>query len=376
MNLLALRNIFLALTKACNSATMASIAASRANLSNASSSASGSGGAGAGPSTASSSTSGTSTKPSSSTAAQQPQVSLLGTLPLHLVPSLLRRIETSLVALPPTLLCEKETVLARHDDETSGIRETGDNAWASVVKARKGVKLRVRETLTRSDIDGAESESVECTLSLPLPSLPERQYPKASVRPSYNVQLLSDTPIAPGHNLSKSDPFVTAGQDSLLGFDPDTWLDTDLINGWKSFVSSIGWRPHFTFLRYGLVFALNETLSRHSSTASPNPLNPSQGTKYTLNVYRIFTPDPTGYTDDWGPLDPEGSTVVVELTALVGGQIDQSHFNQYCSPSEAGSAQTGGGLDPNSTIESAIDFADSVAKSLRGLVDLRREAYD
>lgn len=281
------------------------------------------------------------------------------------------------MALPPTLLCEKETVLARHDDETSAVRETGDNAWASVVKARKGVKLRVREALKRGIVEQGASESVECTLCLPLPSLPERQYPRASVRPSYDVQILSDTALAPGHSIEAQDPFKSSAQDTLLGFDPDQWLDTDLVNGWKSFVSSIGWRPHFTFVRYGLSFSLNETISRHSSTASSSPLNPSQSTKHTLNVYRIFTPDPTGYTEDWTPLDPEGATVVVELVATVGGQIDQSHFNPYCSLAEVGPAQqTSGGLDPNSTIENAIDFADSVAKSLRGLVDLRREAYD
>ncbi|KAJ1573882.1 hypothetical protein NDA11_001808 [Ustilago hordei] len=359
---------------------MASAAASRANLgaSAGSASASGSGGtgAGAGPSTAPSSSSSNPAKRSSSTTAQQPQVSLLGTLPLHLVPALLHRIETSLATLPPALLCEKETVLARLDDETSGVRETGDNAWASVVKARKGVKLRVRESLNRIYLEGVESESVECTLFLPFPSLPERQYPKASLRPSYNVQLLSDTPIPPGHSVAQRDPFAAEGGDTFPGFDPNIWLDTDLINGWKSFVSSIGWRPHFTLLRYGLTFALNETLSRQSSTASPNPLNPSQRTKHTLNMYRIFTPDPTSYTDDWVPLDPEGATVVIELTALVGGEMDQSHFNQYCTPEEVGPAQTAGGLHPNSTIQNAIDFAESVAKSLRGLVDLRREPHD
>ncbi|GAC93828.1 acetyl CoA carboxylase [Pseudozyma hubeiensis SY62] len=318
---------------------------------------------------------------STSPSAQQPQVSLLGTLPIHLVPALLRRIESNLVTLPPTLLCEKETVLARHDDETSAVRETGDNAWASVVKARKGVKLRVREAVKRSN-DGKDgvvggSESVECTLCLPLPSLPERQYPKASVRPSYNVELLSDTAVAPGQNIGRDDPFRSTVEDTLLGFDPATYLNTDIVNGWKSFVSSIGWRPHFAFLRYGLSFALNEILSRSSSTARPTLLNPSHGTKHTLNVYRIFTPDPSGYTDEWTPLDPEGATVVVELTATVGGELDQSLFNRYCSPAEVGAAtQADGGLDPPSTIENAVDFADSAARSLRGLVDLKREAYD
>lgn len=369
---------------------MASTAAARP-LSNAASGSSSGGGVGGG-STGGSGPSGnttgsstasasTSSKPSSS-AAQQPQISLLGTLPLHLVPALLRRIESSLLALPPNALCEKETVLARHDDETSAVRETGDNAWASVVKARKGVKLRVRETVHPRSDGEAGGGSVACTLCLPLPSLPERQYPKASVRPSYSVEVLSDTALPLGSPIGAADPFEQAeavkggGEETVLGFDPDRWLDTDLVNGWKSFVSSIGWRPHFTFLRYGLSFALNDILSRHSSTATSNPLNPAHSTKHTLNVYRIFTPDPTGYTDDWTPLDPEGATVVVELIASIGGQIDQSHFNQYCSPIDAGAAPIGGGLDPNSTIDTAIDFADSVAKSLRGLVDLRREAYD
>ncbi|CBQ73879.1 conserved hypothetical protein [Sporisorium reilianum SRZ2] len=327
--------------------------------------------AAAGPSTASNPSSATSSKPASSSS--QPQVSLLGTLPFHLVPALLRRIESSLVTLPAALLCEKETVLARHDDATSAVRETGDNAWASVVKARKGVKLRVRETVKRSGSGGGDT--VECTLSLPLPSLPERQYPKASVRPSYTVQVLSDTPISAAQTFGN--PLDTSSTDhASLDFDPNTHLDTDSGNGWKSFVSSIGWRPHFAFLRYGLSYPLNHTLSRHSSTATSTPVNPAQSTKHTLNVYRIFTPDPTGYTDDWVPLDPEGATVVVELTATIGGQLDQSHFNQYCSAAEPGAPQTGGGMDPNSTIENAIEFADVVARALRGLVDLRREAYD
>lgn len=207
---------------------------------------------------------------------------------------------------------------------------------------------------------------MECTLHLPLPSLPERQYPKASVRPSYTVSMLSDSPLLIPN--PSSDPFEGEG----VGFNPET-LDTDAENGWKSFTSSIGWRPHFTFLRYGLSYPLNETISRHSSTASPNPLNPSQTTKYALSVYRIFQPDPTGFTSDWTPLDPEGSTVIVEFTASVGGQIDQSHFNQYCSPTDGAG---GGGMDPNSTVETAIEEADAVARTLRGLVDLRREAYD
>lgn len=253
------------------------------------------------------------------------------------------------------------------------MRETGDNAWASVVKARKGVKLRVRETVKRSSGSGG-GESVECTLSLPLPSLPERQYPRASVRPSYTVQVLPDSSTSPGSTLDNPLDTPTTHQ-STLGFDP-TLFDTDIVNGWKSFVSSIGWRPHFAFLRYGLSYPLNQTLSRHSSTTTSTPINPSQATKHTLNVYRIFTPDPTDYTEDWVPLDPEGATVVVELIATIGGQLDQSHFNQYCSVAEPGTPQTGGGLDPTSTIENAIEFADSVAKTLRGLVDLRREAYD
>ncbi|EST09501.1 hypothetical protein PSEUBRA_000714 [Kalmanozyma brasiliensis GHG001] len=297
----------------------------------------------------------------STASSQQPQISLLGTLPIHLLPSLLRRIESALLTLPPTLLCERETVLSRHDDETSAVRETGDNAWASVVKARRGVKLRVRETAIPS------RSSIECTLHLPLPSLPERQYPRASVRPSYTVQVLSDSPLA---QELPSDPFATSDGG---GVDP-TALDTDPVNGWKSFVSSIGWRPHFSFLRHGLTYALNENLTRVSSTATTNPFNPAQGTKHSLNVYRIFTPDPTGYTDDWVPLDPEGATVVVELVATVGAQLDQSHFNPYCAPAELPGQS--GGLDANSTIESAIEFADGVARALRGLVDLRREAYD
>ncbi len=295
--------------------------------------------------------------------AQQPQISLLGTLPLHLVPSLLRRIETTLVTLAPDVLCEKETVLARHDDEASAVRETGDNAWASVVKARRGVKLRVRET-------ARSNGHTECTLCLPLPSLPERQYPRASVRPSYTVEVLSDTPGAP--HPRKGDPLA----DGVLGFDPEV-LDTDKENGWKSLVSALGWRAHFALLRYGLAYTLNASLFRHSSTATPNPLNPSQHTRYTLNVYRIFVPDPSGYTADWTPLDPQAATVVVELTATVGAQLDQSHFNHYCTlPDPAATPNATGGLDPNSTIESAMDFADHVAKHLRGLVDLRREAYD
>ncbi|SPO32609.1 uncharacterized protein UTRI_04353 [Ustilago trichophora] len=327
-------------------------------------------------SSTSSSSSSTTHKSASSSSAQQPQVSLLGTIPLHLVPALLRRIDSSLVTLPATALCEKETVLARHDDETSAVRETGDNAWASVVKARRGIKLRVQETLRTSKQENEGKGSVECTLSLPLLSLPERQHPKASVRPIYNVQMLSDTAISPGHSIQKQDPFA-AVESAELGFDPQSFLNTDPVNGWKSFVSSIGWRPHFTFLRYGLSFSLNDILSRQSSTASPNPLNPSQGTKHTLNVFRIFTPDPTGYTDDWTPLDPQGATVVVELVVTVGGQIDQSHFNPYCSTADVGMAtQTGGGMDPNSTIETAVEFAESVARCLRGLVDLKREAYD
>ncbi|TKY84550.1 hypothetical protein EX895_006452 [Sporisorium graminicola] len=331
------------------------------------------------PGPSSSSNPSSSTKPASSSASSQPQVSLLGTLPFHLVPALLRRIESNLVTLPPTLLCEKETVLARHDDETSAVRETGDNAWASVVKARKGVKLRVVETVKRSNSGGGDS--VECTLSLPLPSLPERQYPRASVRPSYTVQVLSDTTLSPGQTFDSTHnplntPTASTHTDPLLGFDPTTHLDTDRANGWKSFVSSIGWRPHFAFLRHGLTYPLNQTLSRHSSTATSTPINPAQGTKHTLNVYRIFTPDPTGYTDDWVPLDPEGATVVVELIATIGGQLDQSHFNPFCSAIEPGTPQMGGGLDPSSTIENAIEYAASVAKALRGLVDLRREAYD
>ncbi|SPO27614.1 uncharacterized protein UTRI_04353_B [Ustilago trichophora] len=355
---------------------MASISAAARSTANASS---GPSNTTAGPSnttSSSSSSSSTTNKTASSSSAQQPQVSLLGTLPLHLVPALLRRIDSSLVTLPATALCEKETVLARHDDETSAVRETGDNAWASVVKARRGVKLRVRETIRNSNQESEGKGSVECTLSLPLPSLPERQHPKASVRPSYTVQMLSDTAISPGHSVASQDPF-TAEQTTELGFDPETYLNTDPVNGWKSFVSSIGWRPHFTFLRYGLSFSLNDILSRQSSTASPDSINPSQGTKHTLNVYRIFTPDPTGYTDDWTPLDPQGATVVVELVATVGGQIDQSHFNPYCSAAGVGMAtQTGGGMDPSSTIETAVEFAESVARCLRGLVDLRREAYD
>ncbi len=146
-------------------------------------------------------------------------------------------------------------------------------------------------------------------------------------------------------------------------------LDTDAANGWKSLVSALGWRAHFALLRYGLAYTLNASLFRHSSTATPNPLNPSQHTRYTLNVYRIFVPDPSGYTADWTPLDPQAATVVVELTATVGAQLDQSHFNHYCTlPDPAATPNATGGLDPNSTIESAMDFADHVAKHLRGLV--------
>jgi hypothetical protein len=69
--------------------------------------------------------------------------------------------------------------------------------------------------------------------------------------------------------------------------------------------------------------------------------------------------------------------VVVELIATVGAQLDQSHFNHHCVlPDPAATPTATGGLDPDSTIESAIEFADHVAKHLRGLVDLRREAFD
>nr|CDI54249.1 putative protein [Melanopsichium pennsylvanicum 4] len=169
---------------------------------------------------------------------------------------------------------------ALYDDTTSGIRETGDNAWASVVKARRGVKLRVLETLqTRTGIE---------------------------------------------ENGGSGD-----GESSV----------------------------------------------ESSTTTSTNPLNPSQTTKYTLNVYRIFTKDPTAWSDDWVPLDPLASTTVVEMVGVVGGMVDQAHFNAYCSTGDAAAA-TRAGLDPESTIENAIEFADTVAKALRGLVDLRREAYD
>ncbi|SNX85965.1 uncharacterized protein MEPE_04674 [Melanopsichium pennsylvanicum] len=337
-------------------------------------------------SSSSSSSSSSTTVPSStsstSTQAQTPQISLLGTLPHTQVPSLLRRIESALVHLPPTLLCEKETVLARYDDTTSGIRETGDNAWASVVKARRGVKLRVLETLqTRTGIEenggsGDGESSVECTLHLPLPSLPERQYPRASVRPSYFVQMLSDTltPFRHQQIQNSQDPF-RKGYDTVLGLDPSIQLNTDRYNGWKSLVSTLGWRPHFIFFKYGLSYTLNTHISRSSTTTSTNPLNPSQTTKYTLNVYRIFTKDPTAWSDDWVPLDPLASTTVVEMVGVVGGMVDQAHFNAYCSTGDAAAA-TRAGLDPESTIENAIEFADTVAKALRGLVDLRREAYD
>lgn len=352
-------------------------AASRAQANAAGSTAAGSSSA-----TTSATSSSATTSSSSSAWAQQSQVSLLGTLPMHVVPALLGRIESQLVTLPARVLCEKETVLSRHDDHASAVRETGDNAWASVVKARKRIKLRVREAIKRYNTSSMHRsdchtvDSVECTLCLALPSLPERQYPKASVRPCYNVELLSDTPIGPHHDMAKHPIHPLTDTHPLLGFNPDSYLDTDLVNGWKSFVSSIGWRPHFKFLRYGLTFPLNDFLSRHSSTQIPALTNPAHGTMHTLNVFRIFTPDPSGYTDEWTPLDPDGATVVVELIATVGAQLDQSHFNIYCSTTDAGAAQTGGGLDPTSTIESAIEFADSVAKTLRGLVDLKREAYD
>ncbi|PWY98231.1 hypothetical protein BCV70DRAFT_202017 [Testicularia cyperi] len=318
----------------------------------------------------------------SSSSLQQPQISMLGTMSYTSLPALLRHVEGTMTQFPPELLCERETVLGRHDDETSSIRETGDNAWASVVKSRRGVRLRVCESLrTGISHERAAEAGVECRLHLPLPALPERQYPRAAVRPSYTSTLLSDrVPVPYPPHLPQPQGLSASGimleQDSTtLGFDPEL-LDTDRVNGWKSFVSAIGWSRSsgVSFVRLGLSYPLNETFSRFPGTS--NALNPTLKTKHSLNVYRIFAPDPSGYTQDWVPLDPLGATVVVELISTVAGQLDQAHFNRFVTASSDPNTANQGGLDPNSTIDAAVEFADYVAKSLRGFVDLRREAAD
>lgn len=314
-----------------------------------------------------------------STQQSQPEVSLLGTLALPGVTALLHHITSRagvglpVAVMPGMTLCERETVLQRVDDETSSVRETGDNAWASVVKARRGVRLHVVESL-ESMPDG--QARVECKLVLPLPALPERQYPRATVRPTYTVQILSQD-VQPNFASSSHTPLSSSSP--LLPFDPDTHLETDPVNGWKSFVSAIGWSPPTStslptrFVRYGLSFPLNHVLSR---TASSNATTsaPVQSTRFTLNVYRIFVPPPSDKPDQpWTPIDPLGATVVVHLTATIGGQLDQSHFNPYSAHSAPSSAAPqAGGLAPSSNVENAIEIAEAIARSLRGFVDLRR----
>lgn len=323
--------------------------------------------------------------------ASQPEVSLLGTLSLSGVTALLHHITgragvgLPVAVMPGTTLCERETILQRVDDETSSMRETGDNAWASVVKARRGVCLHVVESLLESShLDARQGSSVECKLVLPLPALPERQYPRVTVRPTCTVQMLSSSVRQPASITSQRQAPLSSASTSfpaaLLPFDPDEYLDTDSANGWKSFVSAIGWstsplsdKRTPRFLRYGLSFPLNHVFSRAPSASSPS----TQLTRYTLSVYRIFVPPaPHSVDAGWTPIDPLGATVVVHLTATIGGQLDQTHFNPYTSPQTATStSNTGsqnGGLDPTSTVENAIEVVEAIARNLRGFVDLRR----
>ena len=314
-----------------------------------------------GSTTASASSGGSNTPGRAGSPPQLPEVSLLGTLPLCNLSALLSHISQTLTAEPPLPLCEKETVLSRHDDQASQAREKHDNAWAAVVRSRRAVRLRVREAV----YDG----QVACHLFLPLAPLPERQYPRVTGRPTVTVEVCSNA--RPAFQL---DPNLEA---TYLPFKPDEALDTEPSCAWHNIVSAIGWRPDFAFLRYGLEYSLSD---RRPPCIELNPSNPRTQTRFTLRVYRLFTPDPSGTESEWVPLDPDGATVVVQLIATVGGQVDPNHFTDpsilASNPPPPGAIPSIGGLDKESTIENAITHVEAVAKNLRGLVDLKRENVD
>ncbi|EPQ30151.1 uncharacterized protein PFL1_02268 [Pseudozyma flocculosa PF-1] len=370
------------------------------------------------PSSSSSSSSSSSTTTSATAAAaananasasgpssQHPQVSLLGTVPLVHLAGLLAHVTRHLTTLPPLDLLERETLLARHDDVASSVREKHDNAWAAVVRSRRGVRLRVKERLGRYDVgvDNEAEHEVECQLALPLPPLPERQYPRVTVRPAVNVQVLAQPTSSRLHSSSKDRTRTTSTSSFSTPFLPlpPSCLDTDATTGWRTLTSALGWTPSFSFIRYGLEFILDDQSARARTDSggggSSNPLQPTTDTLHILRIYRIFRPDPTGYLhgdddDDeeaeWVPLDPDGHTVVIELTSTVGGKLDATHFThasvlastpstgQGRSGANAAATAVAGALDKDTSLEDAIAHIEAVAKSLRGFVDLKREKVD
>ncbi|KAN0060759.1 hypothetical protein ACQY0O_007417 [Thecaphora frezii] len=336
-----------------------------------------------------------------SAASQHPQVTLLGTLPVVHIGALLQHITHHLTPLPPLPLFERETVLARHDNVASSIREKHDNAWAAVVRSRRAVRLRIRErttpprSATTDQHQHQHQEEVTCDMYLPLPPLPERQYPRVTVRPAVTVQVLAQRRLTTSLS-SSTQPFASP----YLPHPPSS-LDTDPITGWRTLTSALGWTPSFAFIRYGLEFVLDDKsgLAPPSrSRAVPSPLHPTTDTLHFLRVYRIFRPDPTGFlssADDnpddddetsarceWVPLDPDGSTIIVELVSTVGGCLDPNHFTHASilastpPPRAVNAGAAGVGADKEASLEHAIAHVEAVAKSLRGFVDLKREKVD
>ncbi|PWN51389.1 hypothetical protein IE53DRAFT_52018 [Violaceomyces palustris] len=276
---------------------------------------------------------------------QSIQVSVIGTLPSKNLDTLLNLISVQ-TGSTPTKLHQYEHVLSRNDDESSKLRESQDNAWKGVFRARESLRLRCRRE--KVGLGGGDVK-INTSLFLPLQPLPSRQYPKTTVRSVISVDLLEEESFRPGS---------------------ESWIEL---------AASLGWVPGFSFLRSGLRFIVPSTQREDGSA----------GTTFNeVLVYKVFRNDPTGYTDDLVGLDTEAHTVVVQVVSTVGFFDDDASAASSSDSGDAKARQTasvkslplqGGGQgaptprDQDDSLDKAVKHVETMAKLLRGVVDLARE---